>query len=79
MLCCVDDSVITETAHEGITAIALARLAPAEIARFNAEKLRVGVIWDDMPVGVDGQDAKAVKDGRTYYHRPLVPPYRACD
>jgi len=60
----VYSDVATEKAHEGITAYAFAQAGGAAI--FDADKIRVGTIWNDMPSGADGNQAELdamLKDG----------------
>jgi len=51
---------ITQTAHEGIAAAAM---AAAGASKFDAEGLRTGVIWNDMPSGYELDEAAMIRDG----------------
>jgi hypothetical protein len=56
----VYSDLITEKAHEGI---AMKAMNAAGASSFDGEGLRTGVIWNDMPSGVETEEAAMIKDG----------------
>jgi len=56
----VYSDTITQKAHEGISAAAASR---AGASNFDLESLRTGTIWNDMPSGVETEEAAMIRDG----------------
>jgi hypothetical protein len=73
----VCSDAITQKAHEGISQAAFEKLDGPFKARLNVEKLKQGAIWNDMPSGVETEEAAMIKDGHMdvdVRYVPAAPP-----
>jgi hypothetical protein len=69
-------NAVTETAHEGICERGYNGLSNTQKARLDLPKLKHGAIWNDMPSGVETDEAAMIKDGHmdVDVSAPLIPP-----